>query len=154
MSLDLFAVQETIADYVRDQFPTYVVEEDGIPDDKQLKRKNGKVVNYIVLTWGTLSRKAGGSSMAGARWDDYESTVDVNVVSGVGRNARQSLNIVTDRLIGYRPTGGNELTTRGNSTTMTVRDVDGNITAYISSQRLLFGVNGENVGERIPVPTP
>lgn len=154
MPIDLFAVQDTITDYLGTAFPQYEIIEDGIPDDTEMPMANGKIVNFIALNWGSLVRKPGGSSMQGARWDDYYSTVDVFVAGPVGRHTRQSLSIIVDRLTGYRPTGGNEMAPRGNTTTFVIRDNNGNKSGYAASQRFFFGVNGEAVGEHITPPGP
>lgn len=150
--LDLFAVQDTIYEYIVAEFPDYEVVEDGIPDDTDMPSQNGRIIPFIALTWGTLIRKPGGSSMQGARWDDYYSVVDVSVAGPVGKWTRSVASLVVDRLTGYRPTGGNEMVPVGTSTDFVVRDNNGNKTGYLTSQRMSFGVNGEDVG--VPLSPP
>lgn len=147
--LNLVAVQEIITAYVREQFPGYVVYEDDVLNDEMLLRIGNKVKPYIVLRWGALGRNTGNTSFAGVRHDEYNSSVDVCVVAPTGAQSRKALNVIIDKLIGWKPTGGGTLTPFGGSGLYVVNDRNGTPHVYVATERLQFAMNSENIGEYI-----
>ena len=147
--LNLVALQDIIAAHVRAEFPAYDVIEDEILDDDYLLKVNGKVKPYIVLRWGGLFRDTGATSFAGVRFDEYTSAVDVNVIAPTPSQARRAMNIVMDKLIGWKPTGGGSMIPEGGGGVYVVVNDNNKPHLYIGSSRLVFTVNGEGVGSHI-----
>lgn len=144
--LNLVAVQDIIVAHIRQEFPGYTVYEDDVLNDEMLLRIGNKVKPYIVLRWGSLGRNTAATSFAGVRHDEYTSSVDICVVAPTGSQARRGLNIVYDRLIGWKPTGGGAMTPFGGSGLYVVDDRNGAPHVYVATSRLDFAINGENVG--------
>ena len=147
--LNLVAVQDIITAYIRSEFPGYVVYEDDVIDDAMLLKIGNKVKPYIVLRWGGLGRNTAGASFAGVRYDEYTSSVDIGIVAPTGSQARRGLNIVYDKLIGWKPTGGGAMTPSGTAGLYVVDDTNGRPHVYIATSRLEFAMNSENVGAYI-----
>tara|TARA_R110000822_G_scaffold92458_1_gene213277 strand:+ start:803 stop:1261 length:459 start_codon:yes stop_codon:yes gene_type:complete len=147
--LNLVALQDTIAAHIRAEFPAYDVVEDEILDDDYLLKVNGKVKPYIVLRWGGLFRIGSGSSFAGVRFDQYNSAVDINVIAPTPSQARRAMNIITDRLIGWKPDGIASMIPEGGSGVYVVVNDNNKPHLYVGSSRLGFTVNGEDVGSYI-----
>ena len=147
--LNLVAIQDIITAHIRAEFPGYTVYEDDVLNDEMLLRIGNKVKPYIVLRWSGLGRNTGATSFAGVRYDEYNSAVDICIVAPTGSQARRGLNIVTDRLIGWKPTGGGAMTPFGGAGLYVVDDRNGAPHVYVATSRLEFTVNGENVGSYI-----
>jgi len=147
--LNLVAVQDIIAAHIRAEFPNYELHEDDVIDDEYMLKNNGKVKPYIVLRWGGLNRSRANASFAGVRFDEYTSSVDIMVVSPTGSQSRRGLNVILDKLIGWKPTGGGAMTPFGGSGLYTVNDNSGKPHVYVATGRLEFAVNSEDVGAYI-----
>lgn len=144
--LDLTTPQESIKGYLGTTFPNHAIVEDALYDDEYLIRVNGVIVPYITLRWGAIRPRPAGRSVAGPRWDDYYATVDVGVVAATGKDARTHLNVVRDRLVGFKPLGAEKLhpSAFGNELSFTIF-AKAKPTAYLQSERLEFNLNGEGV---------
>jgi hypothetical protein len=147
--LNLVAVQDIITSHIKSEFPGYIIYEDDVLNDEMLLRIGNKVKPYIVLRWGSLGRNTAATSFAGVRHDEYNSSVDICVVAPTGSQARRGLNIVYDRLIGWKPTGGGAMTPFGGSGLYVVDDRAGAPHVYVATSRLEFAMNSENVGAYI-----
>lgn len=147
--LNLITFQEIIAAYVRQEFPGYEVYEDDVIDNVSIHKVNGKVKPYIVLTWGGLNRNTRGANFGGVRYDEYNSFVSINLVAPTGKQARAGLNVVMDKLIGWKPTNGGALTPMVSGGTYPINDENGRPHVYVSIGRLSFAVNSDNVGAYI-----
>lgn len=147
--LNLITLQETIAAHIRAEFPNYEVREDDIIDDDALLKSDGKIKPYIVLRWGGLFRNAANANFGGVRLDEYVSSVDVVVVAANGSQARKGLNVVLDKLIGWKPAGSSPLTPFGGAGVYTVNTGAGRPHVYGASGRLRFAINGEDPGANI-----
>jgi hypothetical protein len=147
--LNLVYVQDLIAAYVRQEFPNYEVYEDDVIDDDAVLKMSNQVKPYIVLKWGGLSRDTANTSFAGVRFDEYNSSVDVMVVAPTGKKARLSLNIILDKLIGWKPTGGGALTPFGGAAVYVLNSNNGAPYVYVASGRLNFALNSEDAGAYI-----
>jgi hypothetical protein len=146
--LNLIYVQDIIAAYVREQFPGYEVYEDDVLDNEALLKQSNKIKPYIVLQWAGLFA-SGSTSFVGVRYDEYDSAVDINVVAPTPRQAREAMNIIMDKLIGWKPTGGGAMNPEGGSGLFVVPDYNGSPHVYIASTRLSFAVNSEDPGSYI-----
>lgn len=147
--LNVVEVQDTIGAYIRQEFPNYDVYDDIVLDDQSLLKVSSKVKPYIVLRWGGLIPAGVNTAFAGVRFDEYVSTVDINVIAPTPNQTRKAINIILDKLIGWKPTGGGAMTPQGGAAGFVVPGVDGTPHLYISSARLVFAVNSENVGAYI-----
>lgn len=147
--LNLVVVQDIITAYIRQEFPNYTVYEDDVLSDEMLLRIGNKVKPYIVLRWGGLGRNTAGASFAGVRYDEYISSVDVCVIAPTGSQSRRSLNVILDKLIGWKPTGGGAMTPFGGDGLYVVDDRNGVPHVYVATGRLEFAVNSEDVGAHI-----
>lgn len=147
--LDLSVPQEAIMAYVRAQFPNYVVYDNSVLDDEFILKIGNKVKPYIVLSFGGLYLSSRGGSFAGARHDEYTTTVDATVVAAKPEHARQGMNLVVDKLIGFKPTGTSAMTLQGGSAMWGVPDNNGVPHVYVASQRLGYAMNSENPGAYI-----
>ena len=146
--LNLMYIQDIIAAHIRAEFPNYEVYEDDVLDDDALLKVSGKVKPYIVLRWAGMFA-SGGRSFMGVRYDEYDSAVDVNIVAPTARQARQAMNVIADKLIGWKPTGAGALNPEGGSGLFAVPDYEGKPHLYIASTRLSFAVNSEAPGQHI-----
>jgi hypothetical protein len=147
--LNVVAVQDSITAHVKSEFPNYVVYDDVILDDKFILKIDNKAKPYIVLNWGGLKRNFTGASFAGARHDEYYSTVDIAIVAPTPRQARLSSNVITDRMIGWKPQYSSPMTPSSGTDVWAVENNSGNIHAYVASTRFEYAVNAENVAEYI-----
>jgi len=147
--LNFIAVQDTIAAHIRAEFPGYEVYDDVVVDDDFIIKIGNKVKPYIVLNWGGLQRAGGSGSFAGARFDEYYSTVDVVVVAPTPRQARLSSNIIVDRLIGWKPAGSSPMSPSSGTDLLAIENSNGSPYIYVASTRLQYAVNAESVGEYI-----
>lgn len=147
--LNLVYVQDVITAHIKNEFPGYEVYEDDILNDESILRIGNKVKPYIVLRWGGLGRNTANTSFAGVRYDEYNSSVDICVVAPTGSQARRGLNIIIDKLIGWKPTGGGAMTPSSGTGLYVVDDRDGVPHVYIATSRLDFAMNSEGVGSYI-----
>lgn len=147
--LDLSIPQDAITAYVKQEFPNYVVYENSVLDDEFILKIGNKVKPYIVLGFGGMYSSFGGASFAGARYDEYTSTVDVTIIAANSEHARRGMNIVVDKLIGFKPTGSSPMSLQGGSATFGIPDNNGSPHVYLASQRLVYAINSENPGAYI-----
>jgi len=147
--LDLSIPQNAITAFVKEEFPNYVVYENSVLDDQFILKIGNKVKPYIVLGYGGMYPSFQGGSFAGARYDEYTSTVDVTVVAANSEHARRGMNIVVDRLIGFKPTGSSPMSLQGGSASFGIPDNNGSPHIYIASQRLVYAINSEDPGAYI-----
>jgi hypothetical protein len=147
--LDLVSVQELISAYVRAQFPNYEVYEDELLDNIAAQKVDNKNKPYIVLRWGAMRRSNANANFGGVRFDEYNSSVDVAVVAPTGVQARKALNVIMDKLIGWKPTGGSALTPFGGAGVYVVKYSFGKPELYGATARLSFALNGEDPGAPI-----
>lgn len=147
--LNVFSVQEIISAYIQQEFSNYVVYDDVVLDDEFVIKIGNKVKPYIVLRWGGLRPSPTGASFMGPRNDEYYSTVDISVVAPTPNQSRRALNIIVDKMVGYKPTGGSPMSVEGGMDTIGIPDYDGRPHVYLSSTRFRYAINGENVGAYI-----
>lgn len=146
--LDLSVSQDAIEAYIAAEFPNYAIYDSDVIDDEFIIKQGNKVKPYIVLRWGGIFPGAG-KSFIGARYDEYTSTVDVEVIAPTAKQARRALNIILDRLVGYKPTGSSPMTISGGVDILGLTDYDGKPNVYLASTRFEYAINSENVGAYI-----
>jgi hypothetical protein len=155
MGFDLVSIQDQITAKIKATLPNTPVNEDGVLDDANLMRDSqGQLIPYIVLRYGSIRRHPNDYSIAGTRFDGYYATVDVSCVAPVGRMARQMLDVCTDALIGFKPTGQDECTTEGLPDNFPVMNNMGRPTAFVASVRFRHGANGTDAGGHMTPPSP
>lgn len=147
--LDLFAIQDEIGAHVRATFPAYDVVDDVVIDDNYILRLDNNVKPFIVLRWGSLLRSGSNASFGGVRFDEYTSSVDVNVIAPNPRISRQAANMINDQLIGWKLSSGPAMIPTGGQATWAVNDSNGRPHLFVSSMRFNYAVNAESVGENI-----
>lgn len=147
--LNLIAVQDIIEAHIKAEFSGYAVYDDDVLDDEAILKIDGKTKPYIILIWGGLNRNTGATSFAGTRYDEYNSSLDIIVAAPSGKQARRSINVIRDRLIGWEPAGSGAMTSVGGDATSVVNNSSGRPHVYLASCRLEFAVNSEDVGSYI-----
>lgn len=147
--LNIIPIQDTITAFIKTEFPNYEVFEDAPLDDEYLLKLKGKIKPYIVLSYGMPLRVPANASFGGVRLDEYTSNVDVSVVAPTGKQVRKAMNIIHDRLVGWKPTGGGALTPFASGGPWAVMDSNASPYVFTGSIRFEFAVNSENPGEYI-----
>ena len=143
--LDLIAVQDSILAHIQSSFPNYEIKEDEVLDDEYLLKIDGNVKPFIVLRWHGLNRSATGASFSGVRFDQYNSAVDIVVVSPEPKIGRRALNMIMDTLIGWKVGGGGELIPTGGASVFPVVDYDGKPHIYLAVNTLSFQVDSNGI---------
>lgn len=155
MGFELVPLQDAIVAQLQSVMPDTPFYEDGVWDDASLHRTpEGQLIPYIVPRFGSIRRRPLSYSIAGTRYDDYYSTVDVVCVAPMGRMARQMLDLAADTLIGFKPDDATEMTVEGYPDNFVVLNNIGRPAAYAATVRFRFGVNANNVAEHMTPPTP
>lgn len=103
--------QDSITAYLREQFPEIPFIEDGIPagDYKEITFDSRGRINTFAILWYSDIKKGAKKSFAGHKLDSYSATVDVAVIAHDGTRARKVLNVINDRLVGFRVSEGGHL---------------------------------------------
>lgn len=146
--LNLIPVQDNILAYVEAEFPGYEVYEDMVLDEESLLRVDNNVKPYIVIRWGGLMRNLRGGAFSGVRYDEYTSNFNLSIIAPTPKQCRRALNIIYDKLVGWKPTGGTPLIPE-TSGVYVVADTNGKPHIYIGSTTMSFAANMENPGEHI-----
>lgn len=154
MGLSLVDLQDAIEAHIASVMPNTPIYPDGVLDEENLVRVGDTLDPYIVPKYGSIRRKPLGYSVAGTRWDEYYSTVDICCVAPVGRMARQMLDVASDALIGFQPGGSGEMTVEGLPDNFVILSNVGRPAAFIASVRLRYPVNTGGVAEHLTPPTP
>lgn len=147
--LNFITTQDSIEAYVRQEFQGYEVYDNDVVDDDYIIKLAGKMKPYIVLNWGGLNNSPTGGSFLGARHDEYYSTVDVSVVAPNSRQARQALNVIIDKLVGWQPVDSTPMTPSGGMDVLGIPNYAGKPTVYLATQRLRYNINTTDVGAPI-----
>jgi hypothetical protein len=147
--LNLVQIQDQIAAYIRQEFSGYEVIEDFVIDDDAMQRANNNTKPYIVLTWSGLGRSSRGANFAGVRFDEYYSGFQVSIIAPTPKQCRKSINVITDKLIGWSPNGSGNLVPSGGGGVYVASEKSGRPNLYVSSSSFSFPVNGQDVGAHI-----
>lgn len=106
--------QQSIIDFLQAEYSHTAVIPDGLLDDDDDKITYGTygVNGFLVLYFSNPKPSPGnrGKSFAGVRLDQRHATVDVVAVARSGTAARDFLNDVYNKLLGFQTDGGGRLT--------------------------------------------
>lgn len=154
---DIVALQDAITAHVKAILPNTQIFEDTIPDDQHLPfdRDSGKLQPYVVLRFGPIRPSYTGKSLRGPRYDEYWASCDVVAISGNGRKSRILNAFLVDNMIGFKPDGVapmQQRTDAGDPAQFVVSSNESRPTQFVSTTRLRYIVNGQNVGASIPTP--
>lgn len=143
--------QQSIIDFLQAEYPHTAVIPDGLLDDdnEAITYNDAGVVGFIVLYFSNPKPSPGnrGKSFAGVRLDQRHATVDVVAVARSGTAARNFLNDIYDRLLGFQTDGGGRLTD-GTALWADSRQVamdKDRPTRWARTVRFDFGVNSKKV---------
>ena len=104
--------QDSITEYLKEQYPTMAIIEDGLPSDDNdsitYDPDTGEVNSFVIL-WFSNPKKGKKAGFGGQKLDSYFATVDVGLIARSGTRARRVLNDVTDRLIDFKAAEGGRL---------------------------------------------
>jgi len=143
--------QQSIIDFLRAEYPHTVVLPDGMLDDDNddITYNDAGLVGFIVLWFSNPKPSPGnsGKSFAGVRLDQRHATVDVVAVARNGTAARNFLNDIYNRLLGFQTDGGGRLTdgTALWGDTRQVASEKDRPTRWARTARFDFGVNSKKV---------
>jgi hypothetical protein len=147
--LDVFATQESISAYVRQEFPNYTVYDDIFLDDEFIIKQSNKVKPYIVLQYGGLNNAQTNGSFVGVRYDEYYSNVDLCVVAPTPNQARRGLNALQNVLLGWKPTDSTPMRITSGMDVLGIPNITGSTITYIASVRMAYNVNTTDIGAYI-----
>lgn len=141
--LDLEPIQQSIIDFIESEWPGTPVYPDGLVDDETVdKFDDGSVKPYFILWLRDLNRSPRGRSFGGTRMDSYRSGFDLVAVTNNGSESRRLLNLVSNKLIGWKPLNSGEVV-KGNSLwegSRAVKDSANRPSRFVSTGRFDFGV--------------
>jgi hypothetical protein len=138
MSLDLLAVQDSIATKLR-ELPQDVYETTA-PDDSKLNfDASGMILPYIVIEYADMYESTGAAGILSSRFDTKTSYVVVLCVAPTERSARQVAGLVRDKLTGYTPTDAGEMKLSGGTVAFTAQETKPN--RYTAELAFTFPVN-------------
>lgn len=98
--------QRSIIAKLKAEYPHVPILPDGLLDDDNdsiLKFPNGSIKPFIIPRFTSPRRARKGRSIAFEKLDSHNASVDVVVVARNPTEARELLNDVGDRLIGWKP---------------------------------------------------
>jgi hypothetical protein len=150
--LNLIEIQETVLNYIEDEFPQYKVYEDYVLNEQELQRVDSRIKPYIVIAWHGLSRLSNGASFAGVRQDQYESGFDIGIIAPTPKQCRRGLNMVIDNLIGWSYDNVAYLTPGQSSSAFVVASRDGIPHLYMAMADFSFQMNTTDPGSRMTPP--
>lgn len=156
--LDPTEEQDSIAAYLRTEFPFVPVIEDGLMDDQIYTNLDGSeiaiptfpdgtVKPFIILWFSNAKRSARGRSIADYKLDAHFATVDVVVVARNGTDARKLLNKIGNRMVGFRTSGGGRLYKSASlwGDSRQVIDDDNRPTRWARTDRFDFGIQARKI---------
>lgn len=111
--------QDSITAFLREQYPHLLFIEGGLPDDEDdpdgnpFPTNNEGIISFVLLHY-TNSRPTGrGRSFNDHKLDQYDSRLDLFVVSSTDNKARFLINDMGDRLVGFQTNGGGKVRKNG-----------------------------------------
>jgi hypothetical protein len=140
MAFDLHAIQKTTLTFLRTQFPQYVFHRNTVPEDQQVPREGEEVNPFFILQFGGMNPVSHGQSIKGPRNDSYSSWIQLIGIGSVEDDISDSLSLIVDRLIGYKPAGATAFTPDGNSADYGSRQYSVRPVLYYQSQRFKFNI--------------
>lgn len=140
MAFDLYAVQKAIKTSLEAQFPQYEFYRNTIPEDETVPRQETEVNPFFVLQFGQLYSRPQGTSVRGARNDEYYSWVQVIGMGSVDEDINSALSLIVDRMIGMKPAGATALQPVGGPSDYGSRQYSVRPVLYYATQRFEFNV--------------
>ena len=140
MAIDLTTIEDSILSYLRTNYAQFEFLHGAVPEDEELPRdSDGEVPPLFLVRFGNIRRA--GRAIAGPRFDEYTTWVELTCVSSYQRYSREALNIVTDGLTGFAPTGGSPMFPDGGQEDFAVRSYATRPVMFVQSQRFRYQVN-------------
>jgi hypothetical protein len=140
MTLSLLPVQDLITAELNELAQT--VYENSVPDDKLLEHSNdGMLLPFIVIRHSGFVQRANERGITGPRQDLGRAFAEIMCVGPTERSARQVLDLVTDKLTGFQPTGGSILTPEGIGKPYVVYDASGKASKFVADITFSYAVN-------------
>lgn len=140
MPFDLYAVQKSVIDFLKSEFPQYVFYRNTTPEDEEIPRQGDEVNPFFVVQFGQLYRRPRGRSIKGARNDDYYSWFQIVGVGSVDEDVASALAFIVDRLIGRKFPGAAGLVPDGGPADYGSRQYSVRPVLYYHSQRFEFSL--------------
>lgn len=146
--LDLFAVQESLTDLVRDTFPELTVETGGIPTAESLPLTNGVLIPYIILRFSDSMPAANGGTFSGPRHDELYGYMDALCLAGDDVEARKLATYVGGELLGAKVANAGSLSKIfGGGKFAIYSEANRMPVAFVASVSFRFPTNVNAVGE-------
>lgn len=140
MSLALLPVQDAIVTKLSELAQT--VYENAVPDDELLEHSvDGMMLPFIVIRHSGFIQPANERGITGPKQDLARSFAEIMCVGPTERSSRQVLDLVTDKLTGFQPTGGSILTPEGIGKPYVVYDTSGKASKFVSDITFSYAVN-------------
>lgn len=104
--------QDSIVAFLKAEYPHVPVITGGVPDGdyKEIKVVNGVVQEFVIL-WFSNAKKGRKQGFGGRKLDSYYATVDIAVIGPTDDRARRLMNIISDRLVDFKVSGGGRIDT-------------------------------------------
>lgn len=137
MSLNLLAVQDQIADKLRELAQD--VYETTPPEDAKLRfDATGNILPYIVIEFSDMYESALGNGILSTVYDVKSSSIIVSCVAPTERAARQVAGLVREKLTGFKPDDAGELKLEAGAT---YTAAEPKAKRYVSELAFSFPVN-------------
>lgn len=143
--------QDSITAFLRAQYPHLLFIEGGLPDDEDkpdgtpFPTNNEGIISFVLLHY-TNSRPTGrGRSFNDHKLDQYDSRLDLFVVSANDNNARRLINDIGDRLVGFKTDGGGRVRKNGQifSNGRQVVSTKDNPSRWTRTESFVFGISAK-----------
>ena len=142
MAFNIYAIRKDIANYLTTELPQFQFRTDSLPENIQMLRDTeGEVNPFFIVRPGKIRPRPRGRSIAGPRHDDYYTWIDVICVGTEEDAVAESLSLVADYLVGYKPAGGTGIIPDGGQDDFITRNYASRPTLYVNSNRFEFGIN-------------
>ncbi len=140
MSLQLIPVQDQITAKLRELAQT--VYDNGVPEDSSLAYSpEGLLMPFIIAKYAGFVQSAVERGITGPRQDLARSYVEVTCVGPNERSVRQVLDLVTEKLTGFQPTGAGYLQPEGVGKPYVIYDPNSRPVKYAVDMGFTFPIN-------------
>lgn len=143
--------QDSITEYLRAQYPHILFIEGGLPDDenkpdgKPFPTNNEGIISFVLLHYSQSRPTGRGRSFNDHKLDQYDSRLDLFVVSATDDKARRLVNDIGDRLVGFKTRGGGRVRKSGNmfSTGREVVSQKERPSRWTRTESYIFGISAK-----------
>jgi hypothetical protein len=140
MSLSLLPIQDQITTKLK-ELPQDVYD-NGVPEDSSLKfSPDGMMLPFIVAKYAGFVQVTSERGITGPKQDLARSYVEVMCVGPNERSVRQVLDLVTEKLTGFQPTGAGFLQPEGVGKPYVVYDPNSRPVKYAVDMGFTFATN-------------